>query len=93
MVLKGKVSGVLNDGTAVTVTPYGGGVVTIPLTVPYFLVGALDVNTPVVYMVFEDNTGVVLSRMDGALNMDIVGGSITAYSEGDAIIITTRKEG
>ena len=68
MVLKGKVSGVLNGGTAVTVTPYGGGVVTIPLTVPFFLIGALAVNTPVAYVVFEDNTGLVLSRMDGDWN-------------------------
>lgn len=93
MVLKGKVSGVLNGGTAVTVTPYGGGVVTIPLTVPYFLVGALAINTPVVYMMFEDNTGLVLSRMDGEVNPDLAGGNISAYSEGDAIIITTRNGG
>ena len=93
MVLKGKVSGLLNGGAAVTVTPYGGGVVTVPLTVPYFLIGALEVNTPVVYRVFEDNTGLILSRMDGAWNVDAVGGKITAYGEGDAIIITTQKEG
>ena len=65
MVLKGKVSAVLDGGASVTVTPYGGGVVTIPLTVPFFLVGALAVNVPVVYAIFEDNTGIVLSRMDG----------------------------
>jgi hypothetical protein len=68
MVLKGKVSAVLNGGTAVTVTPYGGGVVTIALTVPFFLIGALDVNTPVAYVTFEDNTGIVLARMDGEWN-------------------------
>lgn len=70
MVLKGKISDVLNEGTAVTVTPYGGGVVTVALTVPFFLIGALDVNTPVVYTVFEDNTGLILARMDGAGNHD-----------------------
>ena len=68
MVLKGKISGVLNGGTAVTVTPYGGGVVTPPLTVPFFLIGALDVNVPVAYAVFEDNTGLILARMDGEWN-------------------------
>lgn len=68
MVLKGKVSAVLDGGTAVTVTPYGGGVVTVALTVPFFLVGALDVNTPVAYVTFEDNTGIVLARMDGEWN-------------------------
>ena len=68
MVFKGKVSAVLNGGAAVTITPYGGGVVTIPLTVPFFLIGALDVNTHVVYSIFEDNTGIVLARMDGEWN-------------------------
>lgn len=68
MVLKGKVSAVLNGGAAVTVTPYGGGVVTTPLTVPFFLIGALDVNIPVAYAIFEDHTGIVLARMDGEWN-------------------------
>lgn len=68
MVLKGKISDILNGGAAVTVTPYGGGVVTIPLTVPFFLIGALDVNMPVAYVVFEDNTGLILARMDGDWN-------------------------
>lgn len=68
MVLKGKVSAVLSGGAAVTVTPYGGGVVSIPLTVPFFLIGALDVNIPVAYALFEDNTGIVLARMDGEWN-------------------------
>ena len=68
MVLKGKVSAVLNGGAAVTVTPYGGGVVTVALTVPFFLIGALTVNTPVAYVTFEDHTGIVLARMDGEWN-------------------------
>lgn len=72
MVQKGKVSAVLNGGKAVTVTPYIGSTVTTPITVPVFLVGALPVGTPVAYVVFEDNTGIVLSRMDGEWN-----GSIT----------------
>ena len=68
MVQKGRISDIRNGGATVTVTPYGGGVVTIELTVPYFLIGALPVNTPVAYVVFEDNTGLVLSRMDGDWN-------------------------
>lgn len=68
MILKGKVSGILNGGAAVTVTPYGGGVVTVALTVPFFLIGALEINTPVAYAVFEDNTGLILARMDGEWN-------------------------
>ena len=68
MVQKGKISAVLNGGKMVTVTPYAGSTVTTALTVPVFLVGVLPVGTPVVYVVFEDNTGIVLSRMDGEWN-------------------------
>ena len=68
MVYKGKVSTIIGGGKTVTATPYAGGTVTAPLTVPFYLVGALPVGTPIVYVVFEDNTGVVLSRMDGDWN-------------------------
>lgn len=68
MVQKGKVSAVLNNGKMVTVTPYVGNTVTTPITVPVFLVGVLPVGTPVAYVVFDDNTGIVLSRMDGEWN-------------------------
>lgn len=72
MVQKGKVSTVRNGGKAVTVTPYAGSTVTAPLTVPFFLVGVLPVGTPVAYVVFDDNTGIVLSRMDGEWNETIL---------------------
>ena len=68
MVQKGKVSTVLDGGKSVTVTPYAGGTVTASITVPAFLVGALPVGTPVAYVVFDDNTGIVLARMDGKCN-------------------------
>lgn len=68
MVQKGKISSVMNDGKKVIVTPYTGSTVTAPITVPVFLVGVLPVGTPVAYVVFEDNTGIVLSRMDGEWN-------------------------
>ena len=68
MVQKGKVSAILDGGRAVTVTPYVGATVTAALTVPSFLWGVLSIGTPVVFVVFEDNTGVVLARMDGELN-------------------------
>lgn len=74
MVQKGKVSAVLDGGMAVAVTPYAGATVTAPLTVPVFLVGALPVGTPVAYVVFEDNTGIVLSRMDGGWNETLFSG-------------------
>lgn len=68
MIHKGQISAVLNGGTYVTVAPYSGGTVTFPLVVPFFLIGALPVNTPVVYATFDDNTGIVLSRADGEWN-------------------------
>lgn len=74
MVLKGKVSAVLNGGKAVTVTPYAGNTVTTALTVPFFLVGVLPVGTPVAYVVFDDNTGIILSRMDGEWNQNLFRG-------------------
>ena len=82
MVEKGKVSTVLDGGKSVTATPYYGGTVTAPLAVPSELIGRLPVNTPIVYITFEDGTGVVISRVDGNS-----GGSIIAYSDGDAIVI------
>lgn len=68
MVHKGKVSTILDGGKSITATPYAGGTVTAPLTVPFFLIDALPVGTPIAYVVFEDNTGIVLSRMDGEWN-------------------------
>ena len=68
MVRKGKVSTVLDGGKFITATPFGGGTVTAPMTVPFFLIDALPVGTPIAYAVFDDNTGIVLSRMDGDWN-------------------------
>lgn len=90
MILKGKVSGILNGGAAVTVTPYGGGVVTVPLTVPRSLSGILPINTPVLYVTFEDNTGLVLSRMDGE-SVGGTGGNLEVSTDGDAIVINTSN--
>jgi hypothetical protein len=42
--------------------------VTAAITVPAFLVGVLPIGTPVAYVVFDDNTGIVLGRMDGEWN-------------------------
>lgn len=71
MIYKGKVSTIQDGGKSVTATTYAGGTVTAPLTVPFFLIGALPIGTPIAYVVFEDNTGVVLSRMDGEWNHSI----------------------
>lgn len=67
-VYKGKVSSSTVDDMRVSVTPYGGGIVTPPLVVPFFLIGAVPVGTEVAYTIFEDNTGVILCRMDGGWN-------------------------
>ena len=47
---------------------YTGVTVTFPLVVPYFLIGALPVNTPVIYATFDDNSGIILARADGEWN-------------------------
>lgn len=44
------------------------GTITLPLTIPWYLrgsMGMLTKGTEVVYVVFNDATGVILSRMDG----------------------------
>ena len=44
------------------------GTTTIPLTIPWYLrgsMGMLEKGTEVVYALFNDATGVILSRMDG----------------------------
>ena len=71
MVQKGKVSAVLDGGRFVTVTPFGGSIVTAPLTVPFFLIGALPVGEVVAYASFGDGTGIVIARMDGEWNHNI----------------------
>lgn len=68
MIFKGQVSAILDGGKKVTVTPYNGGTVTFPLVVPYFLIGALPINTPVIYSSFDDNSGIILARADGEWN-------------------------
>ena len=65
---KGKVSTVAVDTAHASVTPYNGGIVTPPLVVPFYLIGAVPVGTEVAYTIFEDNTGVILCRMDGGWN-------------------------
>ena len=72
MIYKGQVSAILDGGKTVTVTPYSGGIVTFPLVVPFFLIDALPVNTPVVYAAFDDGTGIVLARADGDWNHAII---------------------
>ena len=87
MVMKGRISAILDRGDRVTVAPYGGGVVTVPLAVPTYLRGFLPVNTIVVYVVFEDNTGLILGRLDGFANISTGSGSVNMTADGENIVI------
>ena len=72
-VSKGTISALHDGGKTAEVKPYLGNVVTPRLVVPFFLIGSLEVEMPVVYAAFEDNTGVVLARMDGEWNRNLEG--------------------
>lgn len=69
MVKKGLISSIGEDGkTAVVILSNATNSVTFPLVVPFFLWDCLEINMPVAYADFEDNTGVILARMDGEWN-------------------------
>lgn len=75
MIQKGRISSVEGktdrngDKTTARVLPCtADGVVTRPLTIPWWLrgeMGNLTPDTEVAYVMFEDGTGIILSRMDG----------------------------
>lgn len=75
MIQKGKISTVEGaadrngDKTTARVLPCtAGGMVTRPLTIPWWLrgkMGNLKPGDEVAYAMFEDGTGIILSRMDG----------------------------
>lgn len=65
MINKGTVSAILEGGKKINVKPYMGESVTVALVVPFFLSGCIEVGMPVAYATFDDNTGIVLARMDG----------------------------
>jgi len=75
MIQKGKITGIEGpadrngDSSRARVMPCAGeGSVTQPLTIPWWLrggMGQLTVGDEVAYAVFEDATGIILSRMDG----------------------------
>lgn len=68
MINKGIISSLLEDGRRATVTPHFGGIVTAQLSIPFYLVGSVPVGTEVVYAEFEDQTGLILHRLDGEWN-------------------------
>lgn len=71
---KGTISALYNGEKTATVKPYLGDVVTPEMVVPFFLYKSLTIGMPVVYVSFEDNTGVILARMDGEWNHKIFDG-------------------
>ena len=83
MIQKGKISTLEGepdrngDKTTARVIPCtADGAITRPLTIPWWLrgvMGDLKPDDEVVYTVFEDGTGVILSRMDGEWNGTING--------------------
>lgn len=65
MIYKGVVSVVDPDGKKASVVSLDTNIVTPLLVVPFYLRGWLSVGTPVVYAVFDDNTGIIIQRQDG----------------------------
>lgn len=86
MIQKGTISSIEGradrngDLTAARVIPCtADGAVTRPLTIPWYLRGEMGKLSPgieVIYAVFEDGTGAILSRMDGEWD-GIVPGDVT----------------
>lgn len=72
MVDKGTISTV-SGKTATVIPAFSDAPVSIELVVPFYLVACLEVGMPVVYAQFQDNTGVILARMDGEWNHDLEG--------------------
>ena len=99
MIQKGTISSVEGkadrngDKTTARVLPCtADGVVTRPLTIPWWLrgkMGNLKPDDEVVYAVFEDGTGMILARMDGEWDgtvpgdVKVIKGSISV-PDGDA---------
>ena len=82
MIEKGYVSAILEEGKKVTVVPaFSSDVVSHELVVPAFLQGCLTVKTEVIYCWFQDDTGMVLARMDGEWNHTIYDGVTIATGD------------
>lgn len=63
---KGYISAILDGGKKVTVVPaFSSDVVSHELVVPFFLEKSLTVKMEVAYCWFQDDTGLILARMDG----------------------------
>ena len=72
LINKGFISTLVEDGKKAIVIPQEAGeTVTFPLVIPFFLLECLETNMPVVYATFDDQTGIVLARLDGEWNHKI----------------------
>lgn len=66
MIDKGLISTLLDNGSMAEVIPSSSkDTVTAPLVVPDLLKGNLEVNAEVVFVMFGDNTGMIIDRLDG----------------------------
>ena len=94
MLCKGKVSSVASGGGMATVTPYNGGIVTPFLVVPQSVGGVLSVGDPVVYALFQDNSGIIIARADGGGgNEGGEDGDASAYIENNVLVVTAGSSG
>ena len=89
MVGKGVISSIDEAKKVATVVPMeASGSVTTNLVIPYFLIGCLSANMPVIYATFNDNTGILLARADGEFNHKIIGGLEVTESITAAVDVT-----
>lgn len=66
MIDKGVISAFYdNESKAEVIPSMSKDTVTAPLVVPDLLKGSLAVNMEVVFVMFSDNTGMILDRLDG----------------------------
>lgn len=73
----------LEEKTAKVQSTTADGAETLPLTIPWWLrgeIGNLKKGTEVAYCLFDDATGVILSRMDGEWEGNFFAKTITADS-------------
>lgn len=74
MIDKGRVSALKNGGAYAEVIPYQAtSTVTIPLVVSEHIMEFINVGDEVVYALFEDNTGIILARLDGRWSHKVEG--------------------
>lgn len=69
---KGEISS-LSETTATVIPSFSADPVSAKLVIPFYLLRCLEVGMQVCYAMFEDNSGIILGRMDGEWNHDLDG--------------------